>query len=400
MRKVAKLIKLLFYWVLLGHARVIRFFLDKGKGTQELRLVGKKIAFFDTKIPKISSAGERSFIELYQYLEKYSSPLFLVKDGAHVNLTDDSIGNINTINAVDFLRTRRILSEIDYVFIMSPEAYLYFNALSLLLCINVRVVYYSTDVFSIRYKREFKSTRSWFPFFYSYYYKFSEPLIWNISVSCLANRIDEAEIIQKYNKNTSLVPTRVFSNLSKADLRSFDAIADGEIHFIFIGGSGNAPNISAVDFIVDYLLDELSKNLSRNFTIHIVGSGWRDYLRGKNHTLDNILIHGVVSDDELNELYNKCLFSLAPLQYGAGVKGKVIEAMLHSLVVVSTSVGVEGINCKTLKACETGECMVTYCNKVISGKDYWKEVVDGYYDYLDQNFSPSAMNKGLNITNN
>eukprot|EP00913_Durusdinium_trenchii_P002649 g2452.t1 len=34
---------------------------------------------------------------------------------------------------------------------------------------------------------------------------------------------------------------------------------------------------------------------------------------------------------------------VAPLRFGAGVKGKVLEAMLHGLVVVTTPVGIEGI---------------------------------------------------------
>jgi len=36
--------------------------------------------------------------------------------------------------------------------------------------------------------------------------------------------------------------------------------------------------------------------------------------------------------------------SIAPLRYGAGMKGKVTEAMAHGTPIVSTSVGVQGMN--------------------------------------------------------
>ena len=35
---------------------------------------------------------------------------------------------------------------------------------------------------------------------------------------------------------------------------------------------------------------------------------------------------------------------VVPLRYGAGVKGKVVEAMYYGIPIVSTSVGTEGID--------------------------------------------------------
>ena len=49
------------------------------------------------------------------------------------------------------------------------------------------------------------------------------------------------------------------------------------------------------------------------------------------------------SDEELNRLYGSCRMVAVPLRYGAGIKGKVIEALYWSMPVLSTSVGAEGI---------------------------------------------------------
>jgi glycosyltransferase involved in cell wall biosynthesis len=56
-----------------------------------------------------------------------------------------------------------------------------------------------------------------------------------------------------------------------------------------------------------------------------------------------ITVHGFVSDEQLGELYNRADLVVAPLRYGAGVKGKVIEAMARGVPVATTSFGAQGI---------------------------------------------------------
>ena len=52
---------------------------------------------------------------------------------------------------------------------------------------------------------------------------------------------------------------------------------------------------------------------------------------------------GFVSEEELQELYDKVRIVAVPLRYGAGVKGKTVEALYYGCPVVTTSVGAEGI---------------------------------------------------------
>ena len=52
---------------------------------------------------------------------------------------------------------------------------------------------------------------------------------------------------------------------------------------------------------------------------------------------------GFVTDEELNRLYKDTRITVVPLRYGAGVKGKVVEAIYKGSVIVTTSVGAEGI---------------------------------------------------------
>ena len=52
-------------------------------------------------------------------------------------------------------------------------------------------------------------------------------------------------------------------------------------------------------------------------------------------------VTGYVSDAALGELYDRARVVVAPLRFGAGVKGKVVEAMRLGVPVVTTEVGAQ-----------------------------------------------------------
>ena len=58
--------------------------------------------------------------------------------------------------------------------------------------------------------------------------------------------------------------------------------------------------------------------------------------------IPGVRIHGHVPD--LQPLLDGARVSIAPLRYGAGVKGKVNQAMAHGLPVVATTAAVEGMH--------------------------------------------------------
>ncbi|MEO8461086.1 MAG: glycosyltransferase, partial [Dokdonella sp.] len=57
---------------------------------------------------------------------------------------------------------------------------------------------------------------------------------------------------------------------------------------------------------------------------------------------DSVIVHGYVEDIE--PFMDGCRVSVAPIRYGAGVKGKVNTAMSYGLPVVGTSIAVEGMH--------------------------------------------------------
>lgn len=126
----------------------------------------------------------------------------------------------------------------------------------------------------------------------------------------------------------------------------FEDVADETYQFerrkdiMFVGGFTHTPNIDAVLWFTKEILPG----------ILIKQPDIKFYIIGSNAPLDiqnladaNVIVKGFVSDEELAQFYGKCRISVVPLRYGAGIKGKVIEAMRYGIPVVTTSIGAEGI---------------------------------------------------------
>ena len=131
------------------------------------------------------------------------------------------------------------------------------------------------------------------------------------------------------------IPAYLFENV-KWEGYDFDSRKD----IMFIGGFGHRPNVDAVKWIAEEILPELIQYIP-DVKIHILGSNApKEVLALAN---DHMVMEGFVTDAQLEWFYRNTRLSLVPLRYGAGIKGKVIEAMRFGTPVVTTPTGAEGI---------------------------------------------------------
>jgi glycosyltransferase involved in cell wall biosynthesis len=73
--------------------------------------------------------------------------------------------------------------------------------------------------------------------------------------------------------------------------------------------------------------------------LHIAGANWQKH---KFHNLDQrIMLHGQVS--KLDHFLSQIRITVAPLRFGAGVKGKVLESFAAGVPCVMTHIASEGI---------------------------------------------------------
>ena len=110
---------------------------------------------------------------------------------------------------------------------------------------------------------------------------------------------------------------------------------------LFVGGFAHPPNADAVLWFAQEIYPLIRKRLSVNF--YIVGSKVTPEIQALEQPGNGIIVKGFVSEEELTRLYQSCRIVVVPLRYGAGVKGKVIEALYNGAPIVTTSIGAEGI---------------------------------------------------------
>jgi len=107
---------------------------------------------------------------------------------------------------------------------------------------------------------------------------------------------------------------------------------------VFVGGFQHRPNIDAVNYFVDDIMPKLRIRLPE-VKFHIVGSN--PPIEIQSLSCEDINVLGFV--ENLTPLLDKMRISVAPLRYGAGIKGKIGTAMAIGLPVVGTSLAVEGM---------------------------------------------------------
>jgi len=131
------------------------------------------------------------------------------------------------------------------------------------------------------------------------------------------------------------LPLNVFPSCS-SEVKNFAERSD----LLFVGGFNHPPNADGLRWFCEEIFPELTTNCP-GIQLHIVGSNMPDEIKSLDG--DGIKVHGFLSDEALTELYQQVRASIVPLRFGAGVKGKVLEAMFHGIPVFTTTIGAEGV---------------------------------------------------------
>jgi GT2 family glycosyltransferase len=109
---------------------------------------------------------------------------------------------------------------------------------------------------------------------------------------------------------------------------------------VFVGGFRHPPNVDAVRWFVEAVFPRVRARLP-GVRFHCIGGDVVDAVAALG-AHEGVLVHGHVPD--IAPYMDGCRVALAPLRYGAGVKGKVNLSMAHGQPVVATPCAVEGMH--------------------------------------------------------
>lgn len=158
---------------------------------------------------------------------------------------------------------------------------------------------------------------------------------------------EEARLIGKLTSKrvkSLAVPAYCFDEADIAEaeraIASISAAETATAQLLFIGGFSHGPNVDGIVWFCREVAPILRSG-EFPFELKIVGSNptadiW-------DLEADDVQVLGYVTDERLRECYAEASTVIAPLRFGAGVKGKVVEAMARGVPIVTTRVGAQGL---------------------------------------------------------
>lgn len=161
---------------------------------------------------------------------------------------------------------------------------------------------------------------------------------------------------------------------------------EGRAGLLFVGGFRHTPNIDAVRWLVTEILPRVRAR-RHDIELHVVGSDLPPELAALRG--EGITFHGHVAD--LAPLLRARRLSVAPLRFGAGVKGKVNQALACGLPVVATTCAIEGMGLVDGVDVLVADDADAFADAIVRGCEddaLWARLAAGGLENTRRHFSP------------
>jgi len=164
---------------------------------------------------------------------------------------------------------------------------------------------------------------------------------------------------------------------------------EGRRDVMFVGGFRHPPNVDAVLWFVEHVWP-LVVAQAPEMRFHCVGGDAPAEILAlsKHH---GVVVHGHVPD--LATLFRSTRLAVAPLRYGAGVKGKVNQSMAHGQPVVATSCAVEGMHLQHDRDVLVADDPADFADAVLrlhADDDLWRRLAEHGRENVARHFSLDA----------
>jgi hypothetical protein len=344
--------------------KAIKLFFRLKKLALKLKKEGKKIDFLqelkydayvlivDVKIPEFNKdSGSRRLTEIIKLLLKNNIGVFLLADFKEYRYKSDYIGIFKEMGVIvyepsvnddgklitkkDFLKL--ILPKVSFTWLHRPEIFEKYYPLVKSCKPEVKVFFDMVDFHYLRFKRESELMK--------------EPKIMEIADKYLNLELDnckkadkiivisdlEAKTLKNYYNDESKIITigNIHQYIKNENAPSFRDRKD----LLFIGGFDHKPNVDAIEYLHDEIMPLLWK-YQPEISISIIGSNPPESILKLNS--DKFKIVGYVK--EVAPYFLSSRIFVAPLRYGAGIKGKIGQSIEFGLPLITTSIGAEGFD--------------------------------------------------------
>jgi glycosyltransferase involved in cell wall biosynthesis len=195
----------------------------------------------------------------------------------------------------------------------------------------------------------------------------------------------EMELLQSHFKVPSflLFYLPIWVENETFNLTSFDERSD----FIFIGNFLHAPNHDAVVYLKEAIWPLLFEKFPQA-KMNVYGAYPTQKINSLHQQKMNFFVHGRAESSF--EVISKARVLLAPIRFGAGIKGKLLEAMQFGTPSVTSEIGAEGMNGDFLWNGFITNSPEDFANKAIElyqNKSTWLDAQQNGFEILLNRFS-------------
>lgn len=195
---------------------------------------------------------------------------------------------------------------------------------------------------------------------------------------------EEARVLQALGCRR---PVRLVPNLHEPapQLPRFD----GRDGLLFVGGAGHPPNVDAVRWLLQDILPGIHATRP-DIRVHLVGTGL-------SAVVPDPLPPGVACHDhvpDLGPLLDAVRIGIAPLRFGAGVKGKVSQCLALGVPVVATPCAAEGLRLEHGVNALIAEDARSFAAQIVRLHDdraLWDTLSRNGREVIAAHFSPSTL---------
>ena len=168
---------------------------------------------------------------------------------------------------------------------------------------------------------------------------------------------------------------------------------DTRRNLLFIGGYQHTPNVEAVLYFAREVLPLVLQRIP-DLRFQVIGS--RPPAEIQALASEHIEVLGFQKD--IAPLFNACRVMVAPLRYGAGIKGKLGTSFSFGLPVVATSIAAEGMHVEHGRDLLIGDKPQDFADAVVrvyTDPVLWQKFSEAGRRVVRERFSAGVMRQGL-----
>ena len=163
--------------------------------------------------------------------------------------------------------------------------------------------------------------------------------------------------------------------------------------WLFIGSFQHPPNIDAMLYFLREIYPLVQARLD-SAKFYIIGEKVpREVVELAN---ESVIVTGVQCD--VLPFFERARLSVAPLRYGAGVKGKINQSMALGVPVVATSVAIEGMELtpdKDVLVADDAAQFAEAIARLYHSEELWRQLSANGLNQMRANYSPDAARRKL-----